>query len=79
MKLFRNFSYRRLALGCELHGDDCRMTGLADGRPPAEGYTIVEGSGLPRLTIVGHQSQVDWPTLVRRLQAAIHGGGPVID
>jgi len=55
------------------------MTGLADGRLPAEGYTIVEGSGLPRLTIVGHQSQVDWPTLVRRLQAAIHGGGPVID
>lgn len=79
MKLFQNFSYRRLALGCELRGDVCRMTGLADGRPPAEGYTIVEGSGLPHLTIVGHQSQVDWPTLVRRLQAAIHGGGPVID
>ena len=42
------------------------------------GYTIVEGSGLPRITVVGFQREVDWPTLVSRLKAATEGNGPVI-
>ena len=37
------------------------------------GYTIVEGSGLPRITVVGHQREVDWPVLVARLKAATEG------
>jgi hypothetical protein len=42
------------------------------------GYTIVEGSGLPRLQVIGHQAEVDWPTLVRRLKEAIAGNAPEI-
>jgi hypothetical protein len=51
------------------------MSGL---QPAADGYTIVEGSGLPRLQVIGHQTEVDWPTLVKRLQEAIHGASPEI-
>jgi hypothetical protein len=75
LKLFKTFGYKRIGLTCVLKGDVCSMGGLGNAK---DGYTIVEGSGLPRLTVVGHQREVDWPTLVRRLQAATEGGGPVI-
>ncbi|WP_426689081.1 hypothetical protein [Rhodanobacter ginsengiterrae] len=75
LKLFKTFGYKRIGLNCTLQGTVCRMSGLdATG----DGYTIVEGSGLPRLQVIGHQSQVDWPTLVQRLQDAIHGEAPQI-
>ncbi|WP_072320695.1 hypothetical protein [Luteibacter sp. UNCMF366Tsu5.1] len=75
LKLFKTFGYRRIGLSCALKGDVCSMGGLG---PTKDGYTIVEGSGLPRLTVVGHQREVDWPTLVRRLKAATEGDGPVV-
>ncbi|MET0934773.1 MAG: hypothetical protein ABWX83_02225 [Luteibacter sp.] len=75
LKIFKTFGYKRIGLTCTLKGDVCAMGGLGDAK---DGYTIVEGSGLPRLTVVGHQRDVDWPTLVRRLQAATEGGGPVV-
>ncbi|HVI54864.1 MAG TPA: hypothetical protein VM621_07415 [Luteibacter sp.] len=75
LKIFKTFGYKRIGLTCVLKGDVCSMGGLGNTK---DGYTIVEGSGLPRLTVVGHQREVDWPTLVRRLQAATEGGGPVV-
>lgn len=75
LKIFKTFGYKRIGLTCVLKGDICSMGGLGNAK---DGYTIVEGSGLPRLTVVGHQREVDWPTLVRRLQAATEGSGPVI-
>ncbi|MET0504054.1 MAG: hypothetical protein ABWZ85_01865 [Luteibacter sp.] len=75
LKIFKTFGYRRIGLSCTLKGDICNMGGLGAAK---DGYTIVEGSGLPRLTVVGHQREVDWPTVVRRLEAATQGEGPVI-
>lgn len=75
LRLFKTFGYKRIGLNCSLQGTVCRMGGLDND---ADGYTIVEGSGLPRLQVVGHQTQVDWPTLVRRLKAASEGGGPEV-
>lgn len=75
LRLFKNFSYKRIGLNCRLQGTVCRMSGL---EPTSDGYTIVEGSGLPHLTVIGHQSRVDWPTLVRRLKAAIEGAPPEV-
>lgn len=75
LKLFKTFGYKRIGLNCTLEAAVCRMGGLDDD---ADGYTIVEGSGLPRLQVIGHQTQVDWPTLVRRLKAAIEGNGPEV-
>jgi len=75
LKIFKTFGYKRIGLTCILKGDVCSMGGLGNAK---DGYTIVEGSGLPRLTVVGHQREVDWLTLVRRLQAATEGSGPVV-
>ena len=75
LKLFKTFGYKRIGLNCRLQGSVCHMSGL---EPTPDGYTIVEGSGLPHLQVIGHESDVDWPTLVRRLKAAIASGGPEV-
>ncbi|WP_313918538.1 hypothetical protein [Tahibacter sp.] len=76
LKLFDTFGYARLGLGCRLQNAVCHMRGLdADGAR----YTLVEGRGLPRIQIVGHQSEVDWSVLVERLKAAASGTKPVIN
>lgn len=68
--LFDDFGYRRLGLSCYLDDEVCRMSGLGSA---GNGFTIVEGSGLPRLTVVGFNRDVDWPTLLERLKAASTG------
>lgn len=87
LKIFDTFGYRRLGIRCILRDEVCAMGGI-DPIPAivagsvdssTAGYTIVEGSGLPRIMIVGHRRRVDWPTLVRRLVEATRGGGPVIE
>lgn len=73
LKLFKTFSYKRIGLDGTLQGGVCQMGGLSSGE---EGYTIVEGSGLPHLEVLGHQAKVDWPTLQRRLREAAGGHAP---
>ncbi len=76
LRLFSSFSYKHIRLSCKLVGAVCTMGG---GSPvDGGGYTIVQGSGLPYIHIVGHQRRVDWPTLVRRLRAATRGQSPII-
>lgn len=76
LKLFKTFGYKRIGLNCTLHGTVCDMSGLK--KDEDGGYTIVEGSGLPHLEVIGHQARVDWPTLVRRLRDAVKGNAPVV-
>ncbi|MBN8726098.1 MAG: hypothetical protein J0H15_00130 [Xanthomonadales bacterium] len=80
LSLFDTFGYSRLGIRCRLRDEVCLMGGIepVPASGGSAGYTIVEGSGLPRITIVGHQRRVDWPTLVRRLSEATHGSGPVV-
>jgi hypothetical protein len=75
LRLFKNFSYARIGLNGTLAGNTCHMSGL---KPDSGGYLIVEGRGLPHLTVIGHQREVSWSTLVSRLRAAIQSGGPVV-
>ena len=75
--LFSDFGYRRIGIGCRLENQVCAMSGL---RSAGNAFTIVEGSGLPRLDVVGFNRAVDWPTLVERLVAAGKGDvAPVVD
>lgn len=74
--MFDSFGYRRIGLSCVLANQVCRMSGLDR---TAGGYTILEGSGLPSITIRGFQEQVDWPVLVNRLEAALAGDGPRVE
>jgi hypothetical protein len=77
LRLFKTFGYDRIGLSCRLAGGVCTMGGLASDPGAGDGsYTIVQGSGLPHVTVIGHEHAVDWATLVGRLQAATHGGGP---
>ncbi|HEY2347120.1 MAG TPA: hypothetical protein VGH80_14810 [Xanthomonadaceae bacterium] len=75
LRLFQDFGYARLGLSCKLANDVCRMGGIEKdtGGSAGAGYTIVEGSGLPHISVIGFERQVDWPTLVARLKAATQG------
>ena len=79
LRLFKTFGYSRIGLSCTLAQGVCTMGGIRpDPDPSDSGYTIVEGRGLPHITVIGHQREVDWATLVNRLKSATEGNGPVI-
>lgn len=71
LKVFESFSYRQLALSCRLANDVCQMGGIES---EGNGYTVVEGAGLPRITVKGFQRRVDWPVLLKRLRSAVERG-----
>lgn len=64
--LFNDFGYSRLGISCKLLDEVCTMDGLGSA---GQGFIIVQGSGLPRLRVIGFNRRVDWPTLVERLAA----------
>ncbi|HEY5781353.1 MAG TPA: hypothetical protein VIT66_05700 [Lysobacter sp.] len=68
--VFDDFGYRRIGIRCRLNDEICEMDGLGSAGP---GFIIVEGSGVPRLSVVGFNRRVDWPTLLERLEAAGKG------
>lgn len=77
LKLFDDFGYRQIGISCRLAEQVCDMDGL---RSAGNSFIIVEGSGLPRLTVTGYNRRVDWPTLVERLVAVTKGESkPVIE
>ena len=76
LRVFDDFSYQKLGLRCRLRNNVCTMGGV---EPAARGYYIVKGSGIPRIDIIGYSSQVDWPQLLHRLDAATRSGGATID
>jgi hypothetical protein len=79
LRVFKTFGYSRIGLSCTLVNGVCTMGGITpDPDSDDNGYTIVEGSGLPHITVIGHQREVDWATLVSRLESATKGNGPVI-
>ena len=69
---FDDFGYSRIGIDCVLLEQVCSMDGL---RSAGNAFTIVEGRGIPRLTVVGFNRRVDWPTLLERLAAV--GSGDV--
>lgn len=76
LSLFDTFGYRRIGLRCRLANNVCEMGGVED---LGNGYVLIEGAGLPRVTVNGYRRRVDWPVLVARLQAAASGGGISVD
>jgi hypothetical protein len=65
LRFFDLFRYARLGLACRLHNDVCEMSGIADRQ---YGYVIVEGGGLPAITVLGYNRHVGWSELLERLQ-----------
>jgi hypothetical protein len=74
--LFKDFGYSRIGISCRLANEVCAMGGLGGANTSGSesgGFTIVEGAGIPHLTVVGFNRMVDWPTLVERLSAVSKG------
>ncbi len=70
LKLFNNFSYKRLGLGCRLRNNICEVRGLDDD---ASSVLIMEGAGVPKIMIRAFNRQMDFATLVAGLTAASQG------
>lgn len=64
LRFFDSFGYSRLGLSCRLENRVCHMDGIAQA---AGGYLIVEGGGIPAITIIGYNRQVGWDELIGRL------------
>lgn len=73
---FSSFSYDELGLSCVLTRHVCIMGGVGSA---GAGYFILRGRGIPRVDVIGHQREVDWPVLLARLKSAIDSGGPVVE
>jgi len=75
LRIFEEFSYRRLGISCRLDNGVCEMGGVA---PAERGYYLVEGGGLPpRIDVLGFNRRVDWGVLLGRVQR-VTTEGPVI-
>jgi hypothetical protein len=70
MRMFSNFSYRRLGLGCSLQNYVCYLQGLGDD---GAGVLILEGAGVPKITIRAFNREIDWPQMVSNLLAISEG------
>lgn len=78
LRFFQDFGYRRIGISCHLENGVCRMGGI-EGLDRNGGYAIVEGGGIPALTVIGYNRNVHWDELIGRLQAAIGSSArPVI-
>ena len=66
--LFEEFGYDSLGIRCVLEGDICNMSGV---QPAQQGYYLVKGSGLPRIDVIGHSREVNWPRLVAQITEAL--------
>lgn len=76
LSFFEEFGYARLGLSCRLRGTVCEMDGI---KPAPGGYVMVEGGGIPALTVIGYNRAVGWSELVERLQRVIQSNTkPVI-
>jgi len=67
LKLFNNFSYKSLGLGCRMQNNVCDIRGVKEDN---ESVLIMEGAGVPKITIRAFNRRVDWPQLMSQLVAA---------
>jgi hypothetical protein len=67
LRLFSSFSYRRLGLGCRLQNNVCDIRGVSEDDVSV---LIMEGAGVPKVTIRAYNRRVDWPQLLAHLVAA---------
>lgn len=64
LRFFDEFGYRRIGWRCRLANGVCEMSGIA---PKDGGYVIVEGGGVPAISVMGYNRAVDWQELITRL------------
>ncbi len=65
LRFFELFGYSRIGLSCALRDSICEMGGI---EPSGQGYVIVEGGGIPAITVLGYNRRVAWQELLDRLK-----------
>lgn len=71
MRFFDTFGYRRIGIGCVLSNGVCLVQGVT---PAKNGYYLVEGGGLPRIDIIGHNRKILWRVFLQRLERILASG-----
>ncbi len=64
LRFFDTFYYDQIGFGCYLHKGVCQLMGV---EAADQGYYIIKGGGIPRIDIIGYNTQVDWNVLMQRL------------
>jgi hypothetical protein len=67
LHFFEQFGYLEIGWSCSLRNGICHMGGI-ESEPLPHGYLIVKGGGIPAITVIGYNRNVDWDELVSRLQ-----------
>lgn len=75
VRMFSTFSYKRLGLGCRLENYVCHVSGLDDD---GQSVLLLEGAGIPKITVRAWNRSVDWPSMVGNLAALGEGESPEI-
>lgn len=76
LRFFKEFNYAQIGLSCRLRNGVCQMDGV---KPADGGYVIVEGSGVPAITVLGYNRSVSWGELLTRLKRITQSGSaPII-
>jgi len=65
LRFFKEFSYEKIGLSCQLRGDICKMGGV-DQIPG--GFVIVKGKGAPSVNVNGYTQYVSWKDVLARMQ-----------
>lgn len=65
LRFFEQFGYDRLGLSCALRNGVCLMDGVG---PAPQGYVIVQGGGIPAISVIGYNREVSWDELLERLK-----------
>jgi len=70
LRFFEQFGYSKIGWSCELRNEVCRMGGVESA---PQGYIIVKGGGVPAITVMGYNRNVNWRELIDRLQRITQG------
>ena len=76
LRIFEQFGYKKIGITCKLRDTVCEMGGVAN---TPQGYVLVQGGGIPSITVMGYNRQVGWEELLARIKAATQSNvGPVV-
>ncbi|MBI1174340.1 MAG: hypothetical protein GC139_03620 [Sideroxydans sp.] len=75
LSFLQDFGYNRIGLSCVLRNGVCAMDGVSRKNG---GYVIVEGGGIPAITVMGYNRAVGWNELLERLKRVLQDNTQVV-
>ncbi|SET00618.1 hypothetical protein SAMN05216326_10924 [Nitrosomonas marina] len=76
LRFFEEFRYAEIGWRCKLRLDICYMGGI-DSESESR-YTLIQGGGIPAITVIGYNREVGWQELISRLQRITSENEPII-